>query len=62
MAHLQNFPPQLMAESSDDLVAQVRDRYPERELEVDDFTDEVHFFYRDKNGKRRRFANMQASG
>ncbi len=62
LAMLRHFPQSWWAWTSSHLVEQVKEKYPQYKLEAEDYTDEVHVFYRDGKGKRRRFCNLQVEG
>lgn len=56
-SYLRNAPPTFASE--DDVIVWARGRgYA---LEVEAFTDETHFFFRRRNGRRERFMNIQAA-
>lgn len=55
-------------ETQDDVIAAVRAFAASRsfkhtgELELEDYSDEMHFFFRHPSGKRVRFMNLQFEG
>lgn len=66
--YLTTLPPTFEATDTDHLIDQVQacaDAKPRDpsigKLEVDDYSDEVHFWFR-RNGQKRRFANLQYEG
>lgn len=62
MKELKGFPDEFEAKDSEELIAQVKAKYPNRSFEFEDFSDELAIYFRSPNGKRRKFANLQFNG
>lgn len=56
---------EVKCDKQEDIEAWMQERAKEKgrdPLDIESFTDEIHAFFKEKNGKRRRFMNVQYEG